>query len=70
VNYSPLFLLLICPLFKNAEPALVDYFVMAEAIGIVATLVVSFYSLGRQVKEFSIDIEKKVIDDNYGGGDP
>jgi hypothetical protein len=31
---------------------------------------VSFYSLGRQVKEFSIDIEKKVIDDNYGGGDP
>ncbi|HKG40639.1 MAG TPA: hypothetical protein VKA98_00720 [Nitrososphaeraceae archaeon] len=43
-----------------AELALVDYFVMGEAIGIVATLSVSFYYTRKQMQKFSIDIETKV----------
>jgi hypothetical protein len=35
--------------FKLAELALVDYFVMREAIGIVATLFVSFYYSRKQM---------------------
>jgi hypothetical protein len=34
--------------FKMAEPPLVDYFVMGEAIGIVAALFVSFYYSRKQ----------------------
>jgi hypothetical protein len=37
--------------FKMAQPALVDYFVMGEAIGIVATLFVSFYYSRKQMKK-------------------
>jgi len=46
--------------FKMVELALVDYFVMGEAIGIVATLSVSFYYTRKQMQKFSIDIETKV----------
>ena len=38
-----------------AELALVDYFVMGEAIGIVATLFVSFYYSRKQMQKLSID---------------
>jgi hypothetical protein len=44
------------------EVALVDYFVMGEAIGIVATLVVSFYYSRKQMQKLSIDIETKMLD--------
>jgi hypothetical protein len=42
---------------------LVDYFVMGEAIGIVATLFVSFYYSKKQMQKLSIDIETSVISD-------
>jgi hypothetical protein len=37
--------------FKMAELALVDYFVMGEAISIVATLSVSFYYSRKQMQK-------------------
>jgi hypothetical protein len=43
-----------------AELALVDYFIMGEAIGIVATLFVAFYYSRKQMQKLSIDIETKV----------
>jgi hypothetical protein len=46
-----------------AELGLVDYFVMGEAIGIVATLFVSFYFSRKQMQKLSIDIETKVLSD-------
>ena len=46
-----------------AEFALVDYFIMVEAIGIVATLVVSFYYSRKQMQKLSVDIESKVLSD-------
>jgi hypothetical protein len=46
-----------------AELALVDYFVMGEAIGIVATLFVIFYFSRKQMQTLSIDIETKVLSD-------
>ena len=46
-----------------AELALVDYFVMGEAIGIVPTLFVSFYFSRKQMQKLSIDIETKVLSD-------
>ena len=47
-------------ILRMAELALVDYFVMGEAIGIVATLFVSFYFSRKQMQKLSIDIETKV----------
>jgi hypothetical protein len=44
------------------EVALVDYFVMGEAIGIVPTLVESFYYSRKQMQKLSIDIETKMLD--------
>ena len=43
--------------------AIVDYFVMGEAVGIVATLFVSFYYSRKQMKKLSIDIETKILND-------
>ena len=45
------------------ELTLVDYFVMGEAIGIVATLFVSFYYSRKQMQKLSVDIETKVLSD-------
>jgi hypothetical protein len=50
-------------ILRMAELALVDYFVMGEAIGIVATLFVSFYFSRKQMQKLSIDIETKVLSD-------
>jgi hypothetical protein len=47
-------------ILRMAELALVNYFVMGEAIGIVATLFVSFYFSRKQMQKLSIDIETKV----------
>jgi len=49
---------------RMAELALVDYFVMGEAIGIVATLFVSFYFSRKQMQKLSVDIETKVLSDS------
>ena len=46
-----------------AELVLVYYFVMGEAIGIVATLLVSFYYSRKQMQKLSTDIETKVLSD-------
>jgi hypothetical protein len=46
-----------------AELGLVDYFVMGEAVGIVATLFVSFYYSRKQMQKLSVDIETKVLSD-------
>jgi len=46
-----------------AELGLVDYFVMGEAVGIVATLFVSFFYSRRQMQKLSVDIETKVLND-------
>jgi hypothetical protein len=46
-----------------AELGLVDYFVMGEAVGIVATLFVAFYYSRKQMQKLSTDIETKVLSD-------
>jgi hypothetical protein len=46
-----------------AELALVDYFVMGEAVGIVATFVAAFYYSRKQMQKLSTDIETKVLSD-------
>jgi hypothetical protein len=45
------------------EIGLVDYFVMGEAIGIVATFAVAFYYSRKQMQKLSVDIETKVLSD-------
>ena len=46
-----------------AELGLVDYFVMGEAVGIVATFVAAFYYSRKQMQKLSTDIETKVLSD-------
>jgi hypothetical protein len=43
-----------------AEFALVDYFIMGEAVGIVATFIVAFYYIEDKCN-LSVDIETKVL---------
>jgi len=45
------------------ELALVDYFIMGEAVGIVATFVAAFYYSRKQMQKLSTDIETKVLSD-------
>ena len=45
------------------EIGLVDYFVMGEAIGIVATFAMAFYYSRKQMQKLSVDIETKVLSD-------
>jgi hypothetical protein len=49
------------------ELGLVDYFIMGEAVGIVATFVTAFYYSRRQMQKLSTDIETKVTanDDSH-----
>jgi hypothetical protein len=42
-----------------AELTLVDYFVMGEAVGIVATLFVAFYYSRKQMQKLSVDLKQK-----------
>ena len=46
-----------------AELGLVDYFVMGEAVGIVATFAMAFYYSRKQMQKLSVDIETKVLSD-------
>src|SRR5919206_209165 len=45
------------------ELGLVDYFIMGEAVGIVATFVAAFYYSRKQMQKLSTDIETKVLSD-------
>ena len=45
------------------ELGIVDYFVMGEAVGIVATFVVAFYYSRKQMQKLSTDIETNVLSD-------
>ncbi|HYZ49479.1 MAG TPA: hypothetical protein VE593_01225 [Nitrososphaeraceae archaeon] len=45
------------------ELGIVDYFVMGEAVGIVATLFVAFYYSRKQMQKLSTDIETNVLSD-------
>jgi hypothetical protein len=46
-----------------AELGLVDYFVMGEAVGIVATFVMAFYYSTKRMQKLSVNIETKVLSD-------
>ena len=46
-----------------AEIGIVEYFVMGEAVGIVATLFVGFYYSRKQMQKLSLDIESKILND-------
>ena len=45
------------------ELGIVDYFVMGEAVGIVAKLFVAFYYSRKQMQKLSTDIETNVLSD-------
>ena len=45
------------------EVGIAEYFSMAEALGIIATLSVILYFSRKQMQELSIDIETKIIND-------
>ena len=45
------------------ELGLVDYFVMGESVGIVASFVMAFYYSRKQMQKLSVDIETKVLSD-------
>ena len=46
-----------------AEIGIVELFAIAEAIGIVAAFLVGFYYSRRQMKDLSLDIEAKILND-------
>ena len=54
---------LLALLLRMAELGLVDYFVMGEAVGIVATFAMGFYYSRKQMQKLSVDIETKVLSD-------
>ena len=45
------------------EVGIAEYFSMAEALGIIATLFVILYFSRKQMQKLSIDIETKIIND-------
>jgi hypothetical protein len=51
-----------------AELGIVEYFGMAEAIGIIATLFVVLYFSKKQTQSLSVDIETKVLSDEKING--
>jgi hypothetical protein len=46
-----------------AELTLVDYFIMGEAVGIVAAFFVGFYYSRKGMQKLSLDLETKVLND-------
>jgi protein associated with RNAse G/E len=62
-NYHAAYYKLASYFLRMAELALVDYFVMGEAIGIVATFAMAFYYSRKQMQKLSTDIETKVLSD-------
>ena len=51
-----------------AELGIVEYFGMAEALGIIATLFVVLYFSRKQMQSLSVDIETKVLSDEKVNG--
>jgi hypothetical protein len=50
-------------IFRMAEVGLVEYFIMGEAVGIVAAFFVGFYYSRKGMQKLSLDIETKVLND-------
>jgi hypothetical protein len=48
---------------KMSELGLVEYFSMAEALGIIATMIIVLYFSRKQTQALSVDIETKVLND-------
>jgi hypothetical protein len=48
---------------KMSELGLVEYFSMAEALGIIATMLIVLYFSRKQTQTLSIDIETKILND-------
>ena len=46
-----------------AEVGIAEYFSMAEALGIIATLLVTLYFSRKQMQALSVDIETKILND-------
>ena len=46
-----------------SELGLVEYFSMAEALGIIATMFIVLYFSRKQTQALSVDIETKVLND-------
>ena len=46
-----------------SELGLVEYFSMAEALGIIATMLIILYFSRKQTQTLSIDIETKILND-------
>jgi hypothetical protein len=46
-----------------AEVGIAEYFSMAEALGIIATMVVVLYFSRKQMQVLSVDIETKILSD-------
>ena len=46
-----------------SELGLVEYFSMAEALGIIATMLIVLYFSRKQTQALSVDIETKVLND-------
>ena len=46
-----------------SELGLVEYFSMAEALGIIATMLIVLYFSKKQTQALSVDIETKVLND-------
>lgn len=47
------------------EVGIAEYFSMAEALGIIATLFVILYFSRKQMQTLSVDIETKILNDMY-----
>jgi hypothetical protein len=48
---------------KMSELGLVEYFSMAEALGIIATMLIVLYFSRKQMQTLSVDIETKILND-------
>jgi len=48
---------------KMSGLGLVEYFSMAEALGIIATMLIVLYFSRKQTQALSVDIETKVLND-------
>ncbi len=46
-----------------SELGLVEYFSMAEALGIIATMLIVLYFSRKQTQALSLDIETKILND-------
>ena len=50
-------------ILRMAELTLVDYFIIGEAVGIVAAFFVGFYYSRKGMQKLSLDLETKILND-------